>query len=159
MPFLFSVHITNVPSTNFWKTIMRVSLNVFAPTMPNVGSRYRKISFEIKTAFGFEKKYCWGRIPGFHLSDKKKVYLWTLDYGDVVSGGGGEALRLFFGKHVLAIFENLFDSIGTEELFSNVHEPIETMPYFFCLYHLSVRAVYYCNPFDFYPFDTQISIF
>ena len=27
-------------------------------------------------------------------------------------------------------FESLFDSIGTEELFTNVHEPIETMLYF-----------------------------
>ena len=44
--------------------------------------------------------------------------------------GAGEALRLFYGKHVLAILKNLFDSIGTEELFTNVHEPIETMPYF-----------------------------
>ena len=51
--------------------------------MPNVGSRYSKSGFEKKTAFGFEKKpkNCWGRIPGFQLSDKKKMCLWTLDYG------------------------------------------------------------------------------
>ena len=69
---------------------MRVSL-CFVPTMPNVGSRYSQFSFEKKTttAFGFEKsKNCWGRIFGFHLSDKKNcIYdLWTLDYGGGVWG-------------------------------------------------------------------------
>ena len=92
----------------------------FAPTMQNVAPDTinlvlkKKKKTHKKTAFGFEKKqtkkttkknktkkHCWGRIPGFHLSDKKKVYLWTLDYG----GGVGEALRLFFGKHVLAILK------------------------------------------------------
>ena len=38
----------------------------------------------------------------------------------------GEALRHSCACH----FESLFDSIGTEELFTNVHKPIETMPYF-----------------------------
>ena len=73
----------------------------FAPTMPNVGSRYSKFGFEKKNCIWFggknnnnnnnNKKCCCGRIPWFHLSDKKKVYLWTLDNGGgvVVVGGGG----------------------------------------------------------------------
>ena len=58
----------------------------FAPTMPNVGPRYSKFGFEKKKLHLVLKKNCWGRIPGFHLSDKKKVYLWTLDYGGGVGG-------------------------------------------------------------------------
>ena len=35
----------------------------------------------------------------------------------------------FYGKYVLAILKTCY-SIGTEELFTNVHELIETVPYF-----------------------------
>ena len=153
---LFSVHITNVTSTNFWKKKKKkkkkkrscVSIWVcFAPTMPNVGSRYSKFGFEKKKCIWFWKKTttknCWGSIHGFHLSDKKNVYLWTLDYG---SGMAGEALRLFYGKRELAILKTCFDSIGTEELFTNVHEPTETMPYFlFTLLYVSPSSLIFTH--------------
>ena len=88
----------------------------FALIMPKVGSRYSK--------FGLEKnKPCWVRIPGFNLSDKKKVYsiyeCWT-------TGVGWHS-----DFSMVSHFENLYDSIWTEELFTNVHEPTEIMPYFF----------------------------
>ena len=106
MPFLenslFSVHITK--KCNKYKLLEKqscVSVWVsFAPSMPNVGSRYSKFGFEKKKKKKKErkenciwfwkqqqqqqqkkKKCCWGRIPWLHLSDKKKVYLWALDYG------------------------------------------------------------------------------
>ena len=76
-----------------------------APTMPNVGSRYSK--------FGFEKKK-----KKMHLVLKKKKMLrqdsWvpSLRQEESVSmnaglrgRGGGEALRLFYGKNVLAILK------------------------------------------------------
>ena len=51
-------------------------------------SRYSKFGFEKKKNLHLvlKKKNCWGRIPGFHLSDKKKVYLWKLDYRGWVRG-------------------------------------------------------------------------
>ena len=59
-----------------------------SPTMPNVGSKKKKKKKKKKKTAAFclkktttTKKKSWGRIPGFHLSDKEKVYLWTLDYG------------------------------------------------------------------------------
>ena len=49
----------------------------FAPTMPNVGLKQQQQKKKKKKRLRFwKKKNCWGRIPGFHLSDKKKVYLW-----------------------------------------------------------------------------------
>ena len=37
------------------------------------------------------RKNCWGRIPGFHLSDKKKGYLGTLADGGGMWAGGGHS--------------------------------------------------------------------
>ena len=67
---------------------------------------------------------------------------------------GKGALILFYGKHVLSILKTCSTRLELRNLFTNVHEPIETRPYFL-LTLLSVRAVYYGNPFDFYPFNTN----
>ena len=141
---LFSIHITNVTSTNFWKNDHvcqsecvlhqpwmdgrvrvlcpfnsisvisrrwkgeherlcamkrrlgsgRISLPAWLePASPwsevgsaNCSATQTLLHFWKKNCIWFwKKKNCWGRIPGFHLSDKKKVYLWMLDY----SGGTG----------------------------------------------------------------------
>ena len=81
---------------------MRVSLSVFCTNR----SRYSKFDFEKKMHLVMKKKKnCWSRIPGFHPSDKKKVYLWKLGYGGGVTGF--EALRLFYGKCLLAILKSV----------------------------------------------------
>ena len=41
--------------------------------------------------------------------------------------GGGRHSDFSMVSH----FENLFDSTWIKDLFTNVHEPIETMPYFY----------------------------
>ena len=70
--------------------------------MPDIGSRCSEI--------GLERK-CWGRVPGFHLSDKKKgIYeRWTTGAREGGGGGGvagrGDALTIFYGKYVLAILK------------------------------------------------------
>ena len=63
------------------KTIMQRVLHQPAPDTVNLVLKKKKLHLVLK------KKNCWGRIPGFHLSDKKKVYLWTLDHGGGVGGG------------------------------------------------------------------------
>ena len=76
----------------------------FVPTMPDVGSRYSKFGFEKKKKklHLVLKKKCWGRIPGVpSLRQEESVSMnarlrWR---------GWGEALRLFYGKHVLAILK------------------------------------------------------
>ena len=120
---LFSVLITNVTSTNFWKE--RSCVSVFC-TNHAKGRLQRPDTVNLVLIKKKTKKNCWIRIPGFHLSDKKCIYdRWTK------GAGWGEACKTFLWQACACHFENLFDSIGTEELFTNVHEPIETMPYFF----------------------------
>ena len=104
---LFSVHITNVTSTIFWKKRSCVWVWVcFAPNVPNVGSRYSKFGFEKKQqhAFGFEKKKKKKTAEvGFlgSISQTRRKCIcehWT-------TGAGWGPLRLFYGKRVLAILK------------------------------------------------------
>ena len=74
--------------------------------MPKVGSRYSKFGFEKhthkKNAFGFEKNPAeLGFLGSISQTRRKCIYeRWTTG-----AGWGGEALRLFYDKHVLAILK------------------------------------------------------
>ena len=130
---LLSVRITNVTSTNFWKNDH--ACQSFAPTVPKVGSRYSKFGLEKNkknkkkkqkkkqtnkkknkkkkktnktTAFGFEKNNNnnnkttaeLGFLGSISQTRRNCIYeRWT------TGAGCGEALRLFYGKHVLAILK------------------------------------------------------
>ena len=73
-----------------------------------------------------------------HHSNKGETSVFTLDswvpslrQEEIVSMNAGLRGRGGGGTQTFQWYvENLFDSIVTEELFTNVHEPIETMPYF-----------------------------
>ena len=101
---LFYIHITNVTSTNIW-TKNNHACQSFAPTMPKVGSRYKKIGFEKKKLhLGLKKTHKNTAESGFlgSISQTRRKCIferWT------AGAGWGEAPRLFYGKHVLAILK------------------------------------------------------
>ena len=121
----------------------------FAPTMQKVGSRYNEFGFEKKNAFGFEKKKnCWVRIPGFHLSDKKKMYLSTKDYGGGVVGGTMVSMCLPFWKPV-----RLDWNWGTIHECSRTYRNNAILSFDFIIFVSPSSLLWHA--FDFYPFNTN----
>ena len=66
-------------------------------------------------------------------------------------GGAAGALKLFYGKHVIAILKTCSTRLELRN-YSRTYRNNAILPFD---YNLSIRAVYYGNPFDFYPFNTN----
>ena len=118
----------------------------FAPTMPDVGSRYSKFGFEKKKRK--EKKNCYSRIPGFHLSDKKKVYeRWLRGRG----GGGGGGVHSDFS--MVSVCLPFWKPVRLDWNWGIIHECWRTYR------NNAILSFYFINcqseQFDFYPFNTN----
>ena len=138
--------------------------------MPKVGSRYSKFGSEKTTT----KKQTTTTTTAnkLHLVLKKKKKKKPAELGFLSSSsqtrrkciyerwttgaGWGEALRLFYGKHVLAILKTvrLDWNLGIIHECSRSYRNNAILS-FHLFFYLSVRAVYNGNPFDFYPFNTN----
>ena len=101
---IFHLHFTSVTSTNFWENDH--ACQSFAPTMPKVAPDTVNLVLKKKT----EKKKRYlilkknlaelGFLGSISQTRRKCIYEhWTM------GAGCGEALRLFYGKHVLAILK------------------------------------------------------